>query len=92
LTKYKKQLQVGSLDSKAAPPAAPATTAKEVKKETKDVVKPEANSGVVAPQPTSAAAEESEPFDSFGDIIPYADPSWYQTVRNLYSIIAMRRG
>lgn len=81
LKKYQKQLQVGSLDSKAAPPAAPATAAKEIKKETKDVVKPEANSGVVAPQPTAAAADESEPFDSFGDIIPYADPSWYQTVR-----------
>jgi hypothetical protein len=72
---------VGSLDTKAAPPAAPATSAKEDKKETKDVVKPEANSGVIAPQPTSAAAEESEPFDSFGDIVPYADPSWYHTVR-----------
>jgi hypothetical protein len=70
---------VGSLDSKVAAPAAPATTAKEDKKETKDLVKPEANSGVIAPQPTEAAAEEAEPFDSFGDIIPYADPSWYQT-------------
>jgi hypothetical protein len=71
---------VGSLDSKAAAPAAPATTAKEDKKETKDLVKPEANSGVIAPQPTEVAADEAEPFDSFGDIIPYADPSWYQTV------------
>jgi hypothetical protein len=44
------------------------------------VVKPEANSGVVAPQPTEAAAEEAEPFDAYGDLIPYADPSWYQTV------------
>lgn len=79
LKKYQK-LQVGSLDTKAAAPAPPAAPAKEDKKPTKDVVKPEANSGVVAPQPTSAAAEESEPFDSFGDIIPYADPSWYQTV------------
>ena len=87
LKKYQKQLQVGSLDTKAAPPAPPATAAKEDKKKTKDVVKPEANSGVVAPQPTSAAAEESEPFDSFGDIIPYADPSWYQTVRSLLSAI-----
>lgn len=45
------------------------------------MVKPEANSGVVAPQPTEAAAEEAEPFDAYGDLIPYADPSWYQTVR-----------
>jgi hypothetical protein len=80
LKKYQKQLRVGSLDSKAAPPAPPATIAMEDKKETKEIVKPEANSGVIAPQPTSAAAEEVEPFDSFGDLVPYADPSWYQTV------------
>lgn len=43
------------------------------------MVKPEANSGVVAPQPTEAA-EEAEPFDAYGDLVPYADPSWYQTV------------
>ena len=81
LKKYQKQLQIGSLDSKAAPPAPPATSAPEAKKEKKDVVKPEANSGVVAPMPSEAAAEESEPFDAYGDLIPYADPSWYQTVR-----------
>lgn len=73
LKKYQKKLMVGSLDTKAAPPAPPAS-------EKKDIVKPEANPGVVAPQPTSAAAEESEPFDSYGDLVPYADPSWYQTV------------
>jgi len=76
LKKYQKQLQVGSLDTKAAPPPPPA--------ETKEVVKPEANPGVVAPQPTSAAADDSEPFDSFGDIVPYADPSWYQTYHSPY--------
>jgi hypothetical protein len=80
LKKYQKQLQVGSLDSKAAPSAPPATAAPEKKAEKKDVVKPEANSGAVAPQPTGAAIEESEPFDAYGDLIPYADPSWYQTV------------
>jgi hypothetical protein len=80
LKKYQKQLQVGSLDTKAAPPVPPATAAQEEKKETKDIVQPEANSGVIAPQPTAAAAEEAEPFDSFGDLVPYADPSWYQTV------------
>jgi hypothetical protein len=90
LKKYQKQLQVGSLDTKAAPPAAPATAAKEDKKPTKDIVKPEANSGVIAPQPTSAAAEETEPFDSFGDIVPYADPSWYQTVCALIASIMMK--
>jgi len=84
LKKYQKQLQVGSLDSKAAPPAPPATSAPEVKKEKKDVVKPEANSGVVAPMPSEVAAEESEPFDAYGDLIPYADPSWYQTYHSPY--------
>lgn len=80
LKKYQKQLQVGSLDSKAAPPTPPATPPPAKKEAKKDVVKPEANSGVVAPQPTETAAEEFEPFDSYGDLIPYADPSWYQTV------------
>ncbi|KAH6878132.1 acyl-CoA dehydrogenase/oxidase [Alternaria rosae] len=84
LKKYQKQLQVGSLDSKAAPPAPPAAAAPEQKAPKKDVVKPEANSGVVAPQPTEAAAEESEPFDAYGDLIPYADPSWYQTYHSPY--------
>ncbi|KAH9868304.1 hypothetical protein J1614_007376 [Plenodomus biglobosus] len=84
LKKYQKKLQVGSLDTKAAPPAPPATSAPEKKAEKKDVVKPEANSGVVAPQPTSVAAEETEPFDAYGDLVPYADPSWYQTYHSPY--------
>lgn len=74
LKKYQKQLQVGSLDTKAAPPTPPATPPQK-----KEIVKPEAVSGAIAPQPTQAAAEEAEPFDSYGDLIPYADPSWYQT-------------
>jgi cytochrome b involved in lipid metabolism len=80
LKKYQKRLQVGSLDSKATPSAPPAAAAPETKAEKNDVVKPEANSGVVAPQPTGATIEESEPFDAYGDLVPYADPSWYQTV------------
>ncbi|KAF5850942.1 hypothetical protein GGP41_010593 [Bipolaris sorokiniana] len=79
LKKYQKQLQVGSLDTKAAPPAPPAAAAPEMK----EIVKPEANPGVVAPQPTQAA-EEPEPFDSYGDLVPYADPSWYQTYHSPY--------
>lgn len=73
LKKYQKQLQVGSLDSKAAPPPPPP-------KQEKELVKPEANSGVVAPQPTKEAEEEAEALDPYGDLIPYADPSWYQSV------------
>ncbi|KAL5117690.1 hypothetical protein ACEQ8H_004438 [Pleosporales sp. CAS-2024a] len=84
LKKYQKQLQVGSLDTKAAPPPPPATSAQQDTKPTKDLVRPEANAGLVAPQPSAAAADASEPFDSFGDMIPYADPSWYQTYHSPY--------
>ncbi|KAK3217422.1 hypothetical protein GRF29_1g3051980 [Pseudopithomyces chartarum] len=79
LKKYKKQLQVGSLDSKAAPPTPPATPPQQ----DKELVKPEANPGVVAPQP-SAEAEEAEALDPYGDLIPYADPSWYQSYHSPY--------
>lgn len=74
LKKYKGQLQVGSLDTKkAAEPEPKPEPKKEVKKE---VVKPAAESGAVAPVP--AAAEDVEPLDPFGDLIPFADPTWYQ--------------
>lgn len=76
LKKYQKKLQVGSLDSKAAPAAPPTPPATPPQKE---LVKPEANSGVIAPQPTEEA-EEAEALDPYGDLIPYADPSWYQSV------------
>lgn len=76
LKKYQKQLQVGSLDTKAAPPTPPATPPQKEK----ELVKPSAESGTVAPMPTAAAAEEAEALEQFGDLIPYADPSWYQTV------------
>jgi hypothetical protein len=75
LKKYQKKLQVGSLDSKAAPPTPPPSPPQK-----KDVVKPSAESGVVAPMPTEAAEEEAEAMDPYGDLVPYADPSWYQSV------------
>ena len=79
LKKFQKQLQVGSLDSKAAPPTPPATPPKkEAPKQ--EAVKPAAEPGVVAPQPGPAAEEEAEPLDPYGDLVPYADPSWYQSV------------
>ncbi|KAF2254938.1 acyl-CoA dehydrogenase-like protein [Trematosphaeria pertusa] len=81
LKKYQKQLQVGSLNTKAAPPTPPATPPPQKKE--KEVVKPSAEPGVVAPQP-SAAAEEAEAMDPFGDLIPYADPSWYQSYHSPY--------
>ncbi|KAF1949901.1 acyl-CoA dehydrogenase-like protein [Byssothecium circinans] len=79
LKKYQKQLQVGSLDTKAAPPTPPPTPPKKEK----EVVKPSAEPGVVAPQP-SATAEEAEALDAYGDLIPYADPSWYQSYHSPY--------
>ncbi len=79
LKKYKGQLQVGSLDSKknAAPPTPPATPPPAEKKEK---IVPSAESGTVAPAPGPAAAEESEALDPYGSLIPFADPSWYQSV------------
>lgn len=80
LKKYKSKLQVGSLDSKkqtAQPPQAPK------KEQKKDAVVPSAESGLVAPMPGPAAKsqeEEAEALDPFGDQVPYADPSWYQSV------------
>jgi alkylation response protein AidB-like acyl-CoA dehydrogenase len=76
LKKYQKQLQIGSLDSKAAPPAP--------KEEKKELVKPSAEPGVIVPQPTAAAKEEAEALDPYGDLIPYADPSWYQSYHSPY--------
>ena len=80
LKKYKSQLQVGSLDTKkvaAAPPTPPATTPPV---EEKEKVVPSAESGTIAPAPGPAAGEEAEALDSYGALIPYADPSWYQSV------------
>ena len=83
LKKYQKQLQVGSLDSKAkaAPPTPPATPPPAEKKE-KQVVKPEPVPGTVAPQPGADAKEVavSEALDQFGDMVPGGDPNWYQSV------------
>lgn len=80
LKKYKSQLQVGSLDSKkaaAAPPTPPATPPPAEKKEK---VVPSAEPGTVAPAPGPTAGEEAEAMDPYGAMIPYADPSWYQSV------------
>ena len=70
LKKYQKQLQVGSLDSKPKPAAEPTPAA--VPK--KEVSKPKPTSATAAP------AEQSEALEPFGQQIPFADPSWYQSV------------
>lgn len=83
LKKFKPKLQLGSLDSKkaAAPPTPPPTPPPREKKEK---VQPKAESGAVAPVPGSdAEEEEAEAMDPYGDLIPFADPSWYQSVRCL---------
>ncbi|KAF2402876.1 putative acyl-CoA dehydrogenase [Trichodelitschia bisporula] len=74
LKKYKPTLLVGSLDSKpkpAAPVAAPAPAPKKA-----------------SPAPSKAVApvekELAEPLDTFGELIPYADPNWYQSYHSPY--------
>jgi hypothetical protein len=70
LKKFQGQLKVGSLDTKkqaampTPPPSPPAPKA---------ASKPAAKS---AP----AEVEEAESLDPYGDLVPYADPSWYQGV------------
>lgn len=76
LKKYKAKLQVGSLDSKkveAAPPTPPASPKAE-----QEVVKPDVVHA--APMPAKDAAAEIEALDPFGDLVPFADPVWYQGV------------
>ncbi|KAI9762787.1 MAG: hypothetical protein M4579_000139 [Chaenotheca gracillima] len=88
LKKYKGQLQLGSLDTK--PKAAAPTPAPAPKK--KEVVKP-MQAGPAAPSPGAAIQEISEPFEAFGDLIPYADPSWYHSYHSPYhneSHVALR--
>lgn len=75
---------VGSLDSKkkdAAPPTPPATPPPAEKEiEAKETVKPQAESGTVAPVPGKDVEKVKESMDPYGALIPYADPSWYQSV------------
>jgi hypothetical protein len=79
LKKFKGRLQVGSLNTKktAALPTPPATPPPQEKK-----VK-------VAPKPAPAIAnaKESEALDPYGSIIPFADPSWYQSVCSPWSYL-----
>jgi hypothetical protein len=68
LKKYQAQLQIGSLDSKPkaeTPAPAPPAPKKEA-----------------APKKATSAtsSEESEALDPFGQLIPFADPAWYQGV------------
>lgn len=83
LKKYKGQLWIGLLDSKkqaAAPPTPPESPTPAPQTKEKEIVRPSAESGTVAPMPGKDADEHAEALDAYGDIIPYADPSWYQSV------------
>ncbi|MCJ1471784.1 hypothetical protein MMC13_000425 [Lambiella insularis] len=86
LKKYKGQLQVGSLDTKkqAAPPTPPATPPPQEQSKPKEAAKPQAESGTVAPMPGKDVKEIKESMDSYGDLVPYADPSWYQSYHTPY--------
>lgn len=76
MKKYKGKLQVGSLDSKKQ--AAPVKT-QAAKKGTP--VKPKAEAGTGSAEPAGPIEEEfNPPLDTFGDLVPYADPNWYQSV------------
>ncbi|KAJ9656873.1 hypothetical protein H2201_008395 [Coniosporium apollinis] len=82
LKKYREQLQVGSLDTKAAPPTPPATPPPEEKQAQ---VVPKAEPGTVSAAPNfQATKEEAEALDQYGDLVPYADPSWYQSYHSPY--------
>lgn len=77
LKKYKAQLQIGSLDTKkqAAPPTPPATPPPTEKKRQK------VQSQAVVPVQSE---EPAEPMDPYGDLIPFADPGWYQNQHSPY--------
>ncbi|KAJ6080176.1 hypothetical protein N7467_009929 [Penicillium canescens] len=74
LKKYKGQLQIGSLDTKKAAEPAPAPAPKKAAPEPK----PQSESSSVTPPATGA------PQDPYGDLIPFADPSWYQGYASPY--------
>ncbi|KAF3909577.1 hypothetical protein AA313_de0205623 [Arthrobotrys entomopaga] len=73
LEKYKGKLQVGSLEGKA--PAAPAPA-------------PKAEPPKPAPVAKSVASSSEEPavtvHETYGDLIPYGDPAWYQSYHSPY--------
>lgn len=74
LKKYSPKLLVGSLDSKPKPKEEP-------KPEPAPVTVKEPSPKVVkAAEQEASSSEESEPLEPFGHQIPFADPSWYQSV------------
>ncbi len=80
MKKYKSQLQIGSLEGKAppSPPPPPPEPKEEKKEEPPKKVEP-MQAGPVAPAP-APNIEAKEALDTFGSLIPYGDPAWYQGV------------
>ncbi|KAK6333065.1 hypothetical protein TWF718_010889 [Orbilia javanica] len=77
LDKYKPKFCVGSLEGKAAP--AP------VKEAPKPVAAAPAPKPVVSAAPTTSSAEPAVTvLDTYGDLIPYGDPGWYQSYHSPY--------
>jgi hypothetical protein len=79
LKKFQPKLKLGSLDSKPKAEPAPAPVAEKAK--------PVAS---VAPTTSSAINDDAVPLDLYGDLVPYADPNWYQSVRAQH--MPMRQG
>ncbi|GKZ20720.1 hypothetical protein AbraIFM66951_003021 [Aspergillus brasiliensis] len=74
LKKYKGNLQIGSLDTKkAAAPEPPASSAPAT----------QPSKPLAAPVDV-ASAKSSETQDPFGELIPFADPAWYQGYHSPY--------
>jgi len=74
LKKFQKQLQVGSLDSKPKPATPPPTPPAQ------QVAKSSPKSVTSAP----VLSEPAQALDPYGDLVPYADPNWYQTYHSPY--------
>jgi hypothetical protein len=68
LKKYQGKLKVGSLNTKKAAAPPPAAAAPKPAAKPKSVAK------------ASGEEEDHEALELFGELIPYADPNWYQTV------------
>lgn len=83
LKKYKPKLAIGSLDTKkggAEPAPAPAPAAKPAPAPAKAPEEKKAAPAAAA----AAAAPEPEALEPYGDLIPFADPNWYQGVSTLF--------
>ena len=86
LKKYQAQLQVGSLDSKkkAATTAAPPPPTPPATPPPQEAAKPKPEAEIGSVEPTGQPIQQSEALDTFGSLIPYGDPNWYQSYHSPY--------